>query len=93
MAFQRKPQAGRPQRRNRFKIGGPRKPSYLEEHGIAFIDYKDTKLLLRFLSPQGKILPRRLTRCTEIQQTALTSAVKRARHLALIPYVTDTEHY
>ncbi len=93
MAFQRKPQSGKPQRRNRFRIGGPRKPSFLEEHGIDFIDYKDTKLLLRFLSPQGKILPRRLTRLNKIQQTALTTAVKRSRHLALIPFVTDTEHY
>ncbi|MBU0691747.1 30S ribosomal protein S18 [bacterium] len=94
MAYQRSSQPGRPpQRRNRFRIGGPRKPSFLEEHGIDYIDYKDTKLLLRFLSPQGKILPRRLTRLNKIQQTALTTAVKRARHLALIPFVTDTEHY
>jgi len=90
----RRPQRRGPQRRRRqFRIGGPRKPSYLEEHGIDHIDYKDTKLLTRFLSPQGKILPRRLTRRTKIHHRSLTTAVKRSRHLALIPYVTDTEHY
>jgi small subunit ribosomal protein S18 len=77
----------------RFRPSGPRKPSYLEEHRIDFIDYKDTKVLLRFMSQQGKILPRRLTRLTNIQQRALTKAIKRARHLALIPYSSDAEAY
>jgi small subunit ribosomal protein S18 len=77
----------------RLRAPGPRKPSYLEEHRIDFIDYKDTKLLTRFMSQQGKILPRRLTRLTNIQQRALTKAVKRARHLALIPYSADAEAY
>jgi small subunit ribosomal protein S18 len=78
---------------NRHRLGAARKPSYMEEHGIKHIDYKDIKLLQRFVSPQGRILPRRLTRLTKIQQTELTSAVKRARHLALLPFVTDTEAY
>jgi small subunit ribosomal protein S18 len=77
----------------RLRPGAQRKPSYLEEHSIDFIDYKDTKLLQRFLTPTGKILPRRLTRLSGIQQRALTKAVKRARHLALLPFVTDTEAY
>ena len=77
----------------RLRSGGQRKPSFLEEHRIDFIDYKDTKLLQRFLTPTGRILPRRLTRLSGIQQRALTSAVKRARHLALIPFVTDMEAY
>jgi small subunit ribosomal protein S18 len=77
----------------RLRPGGQRKPSYLEEHRIDFIDYKDTKVLQRFVSPQGKILPRRLTRLTNIQQRALTQAVKRARHLALLPYSSDAEAY
>jgi small subunit ribosomal protein S18 len=77
----------------RLRSGGPRKPSYLEEHRIDFIDYKDTKLLQRFMSQQGKILPRRLTRLTNIQQRALTKAVKRARHLAMLPYAADAEAY
>ena len=70
-----------------------RKPSYLDEHRIDYIDYKDIKLLQKFCNPQGKILPRRLTRLTNIQQRALTAAVKRARHLALMPFVMDTEAY
>jgi small subunit ribosomal protein S18 len=77
----------------RLRPGAQRKPSYLEEHRIDFIDYKDTKVLQRFLSPQGKILPRRLTRLTNIQQHALTRAVKRARHLAMLPFTSDAEAY
>jgi small subunit ribosomal protein S18 len=77
----------------RLRPGAQRKPSFLEEHRIEFIDYKDTKVLQRFLSPQGKILPRRLTRLTNIQQRALTVAVKRARHLAMLPFSSDAEAY
>ncbi len=77
----------------RMRPNAPRKPSYLEEHRIDYIDYKDTKVVSRFVSPQGKILPRRLTRLTNIQQRALTKAVKKARHLALLPYVADAEAY
>ncbi|RPH93990.1 30S ribosomal protein S18 [candidate division KSB1 bacterium] len=77
----------------RLRPGAQRKPSYLEEHRIDYIDYKDVKLLQRFLTPQGKILPRRLTRLTNIQQRQLTRAVKKARHLAMIPYHTDAEAY
>jgi len=77
----------------RLRTGGQRKPSYLEEHRIDFIDYKDIKVLQRFLSPQGKILPRRLTRLTNIQQHALTRAVKWARHLAMLPFSSDAEAY
>jgi small subunit ribosomal protein S18 len=68
----------------RLRPGAQRKPSYLEEHRIDYVDYKDTKLLQRFLSPQGKILPRRVTRLTNIQQRAVTKALKRARHLAML---------
>jgi len=77
----------------RNRPGGQRKPSYLEEHRIDYLDYKDTKVLQRFMSPQGRILPRRLTRLSNIQQHALTQAVKRARHLALLPYSADAEAY
>jgi small subunit ribosomal protein S18 len=57
---------------------------------VEYIDYKNTELLLRFLNEQGKILPRRITGITAKQQRQLTRAVKRARHLALIPFVSDT---
>ena len=53
------------------------------------ISYKDTAKLRRFVSERGKILPRRVTgNCAE-HQRAVTLAVKRARHLALMPYVVD----
>lgn len=57
---------------------------------IEYIDYKDTDLLLRYINEQGKILPRRITGTTAKQQRQLTRAIKRARHLALIPFVSDT---
>jgi small subunit ribosomal protein S18 len=57
---------------------------------IDYIDYKDTELLLRYINEQGKILPRRITNITAKQQRQLTRAIKRARHLALIPFVSDT---
>jgi small subunit ribosomal protein S18 len=50
------------------------------------IDYKDVQLLRRFISPRGKILPTRITGVTAKNQRRLTVAIKRARHLALLPY-------
>ncbi len=52
------------------------------------IDYKDIKLLQRFVSERGKIVPRRITAVTAKEQRKLAQAVKRARELALLPYVT-----
>ncbi len=51
------------------------------------IDYKDVKLLQRFISERGKIVPRRITAVTAKEQRALALAIKRARELALLPYV------
>lgn len=56
---------------------------------IEHIDYKDTTRLRRFISERAKILPRRMTGTCAAHQRDLTEAIKRARHLALIPYVTD----
>mgnify|MGYP000784360428 CR=1 FL=1 len=53
------------------------------------IDYKDTAKLKRYVSERGKILPRRITGNCAKHQRALTVAVKRARHLSLMPYVQD----
>ena len=53
------------------------------------IDYKDTNKLKRYVSERGKILPRRITGNCAKHQRALTVAVKRARHIALMPYVQD----
>jgi len=52
------------------------------------IDYKDVELLSKFLTEQGKILPRRVTGLTTKQQNHLTKAVKKARILALLPFVS-----
>lgn len=51
------------------------------------IDYKDVDLLRKFITERGKILPRRITGLTAKQQRDLTTAIKRARILALLPYV------
>ena len=56
---------------------------------IETIDYKDVARLKRFLSERGKIIPRRVTGTWARHQRALTVAIKRARHLALLPYVSD----
>ena len=53
------------------------------------IDYKDVNKLKRYISERGKILPRRITGNFAKHQRALTVAIKRARHVALMPYVTD----
>ena len=57
--------------------------------GIKYVDYKDAEVLKRFLNEQGKILPRRLTGTSLKFQRKVAQAVKRSRHLALLPYVTD----
>lgn len=53
------------------------------------IDYKDVDTLKKFLTEGGKILPRRLTGLSAKQQRSLTVAIKRARHLALLPYTKN----
>ena len=54
-----------------------------------YIDYKDPEFLKKFLNEQGKILPRRITGTSLKYQRKVAQAVKKARHLALLPYVTD----
>ncbi len=53
------------------------------------IDYKDVSKLRRFLSERGKIVPRRVTGTCARHQRALTTAIKRSRHVALLPYIND----
>lgn len=53
------------------------------------IDYKDVQLLKRFLSPRGKILPSRITGVSARFQRKLARAIKRARHIALLPYQAE----
>ena len=60
-----------------------------KKSGIKYIDYKDPEFLKKFLNEQGKLLPRRITGTSLKYQRKVAQAVKRARHLALLPYVTD----
>ena len=57
--------------------------------GIKYIDFKDPKFLMKFVNDQGKLLPRRLTGTSLKFQRKVAVAVKRARHLAIMPYTGD----
>ncbi len=57
--------------------------------GIYHIDYKDLDTLRQFISERGKILPRRITGVSAFHQRQLSKAVKRARHMALLPFVAQ----
>ena len=83
----------------------PRKPKYNQEYpdarskkrkkcpftaaGIKEIDYKDIDTLSQFITERGKILPRRITGVSAGYQKKLTAAIKRARHVALLPFVAE----
>jgi len=60
------------------------------KNGIKYIDYKDPDFLGKFINEQGKILPRRLTGTSWKFQKKVAQAVKRARHIAVLPYVGDS---
>jgi len=68
-------------RRKSCPLTGPNAPA---------VDYKDVKLLGRFISERGKILPSRITAVSAKKQRALATAIKRARNLALLPYVVQS---
>ena len=59
------------------------------ENKVAMVDYKDPKRLLKFTTEVGKMIPRRTSGTCARHQRQLTTAVKRARHLALMPYVSE----
>ena len=74
--------------------GGGRRPFFRRRKVCPFsgagapkIDYKDVKLLQRYISERGKIVPSRITAVSQIKQRELAQAIKRARFLALLPYV------
>ncbi len=60
-----------------------------KKSGIKYVDYKDPDFLMKLVNEQGKLLPRRLTGTSLKFQRKVATAVKRARHLALMPYVGD----
>lgn len=82
--------AERGERRERLNPRNKKKKvcSFCAEH-IDEVDYKDLAKLKKYLSERGKILPRRITGNCAIHQRSLTKATKRARMIALLPYVTD----
>ena len=72
----------------------PRRPFFRRKKSCPFtgenapkIDYKDTRLLQRYISERGKIVPSRITAVSQKKQRLLAVAIKRARFLALLPYV------
>lgn len=70
--------------RNRRK-----KTCYFTEHKVEKIDFCDYELLRKYVSDRGKILPRRVTGTKAIYQRELAVAIKRARHMALLPFVKE----
>ncbi|MDX6689435.1 MAG: small subunit ribosomal protein [Solirubrobacteraceae bacterium] len=84
---------GKPTRRRDTKKGGPgsgrRKPCPYCKEKIAQVDYKDTATLRKFISEKGKIRSRRITGACRRHQSQIARAVKRARELALLPYVNE----
>ena len=75
---------------NSPKIGiNKKKYCRFKKSGIKYIDYKDPQFLLKFINEQGKLLPRRITGNSLKFQRKISQAVKKARHIAIVPYVTD----
>ena len=66
-----------------------KKVCYFTKNHITFIDYKDLELLSKFISANGKITPRRVTGTSAKYQRILAIAIKRARQMALLPYVVE----
>ncbi|WP_342226909.1 30S ribosomal protein S18 [Candidatus Walczuchella endosymbiont of Icerya purchasi] len=60
-----------------------------KKYGLKHVDYKNPNFLLKFLNPQGQILPRRITGTSVKYQGKVSKAIKRARHLAILPFITD----
>ena len=78
------------QRRGGFKRR--KKVDFIAANKIENVDYKDTELLKRFISERGKILPRRVTGTSAKNQRKVVSAIKRARVMALLPFVAEDQN-
>ena len=76
-------------RRNDRERRGRKKVCYFTANNIEYIDYKDVDTLRKFVTDRGKILPRRVTGTSAKYQRKLAIAIKRARHMALLPFVKD----
>ncbi len=72
----------------RFSVKRKRVCKFCSEK-ISYIDFKDGKLLSHFIPERGKILPRRISGVCSVHQRQLSEAIKRARHMAILPFVAD----
>lgn len=81
-----KPRKRKEKKDKRMRKSRKRKP-FLDE--VTYVDYKDVRLLRKFMTDRGKITPRRITGATAKQQRMLANAIKRARILALVPFVKE----
>lgn len=81
-----KPRKRKDKKDKRVRRYRKRKP-FLDE--VTYVDYKDIRLLRKFMTDRGKITPRRITGATAKQQRMVANAVKRARILALVPFVRE----
>jgi len=80
------------QRKGNFTGGGfkrRKKVCYFTQNKVKHIDWKDIELLKKFVTDRGKILPRRVTGTSAKWQRPLAIAIKRARHMALLPFVKE----
>ena len=76
-------------RSSRFRSFRKKKRCPFTQGGVKHIDYKDVDTLSRFITERGKILPRRITGVSHYYQKLLTRAIKRARQVALLPFVAE----
>ena len=90
MAKQRKPQRGRRRDRKALPGSGRRKSCPYCRDKIERVDYRDPEALRRFISDKGKIRSRRITGACRKHQSQIAGAVKRARELAMLPYVGES---
>lgn len=84
------PNARRPRRERDSQTPRKKRTCRFCDAKDIYIDYKDEKRLQRFITEQGKIIPKRITGTCAKHQRQLVQAIKRARHLALLPFVSDT---
>jgi small subunit ribosomal protein S18 len=76
-------------RKNRGGFKKRKKVCFFTQNKFTHIDFKDTELLKRFITERGKILPRRVTGTSAKWQRPLAVAIKRSRHMALLPFVKE----
>jgi len=74
---------------SKFKRRRAKKVCYFTANKVELLDYKDTKVLSRFITDRGKIVPKRNSGMCAKHQRALSEAVKRARYMGIVPYCID----